>query len=337
MKTTEHTTGGSRLYPLLFESNLHEKVWGGHLLSAMKGLPETATPLGESWEVSAVPSSPSVISNGPLKGRNLIDIVAAAPEAMLGGKVARAYDNEMPLLVKFIDAQSDLSIQVHPDDAMARRVCGGRGKTEMWYVLAAKPGAYLYEGFTHQIDEAEFRRRVADGTITDVLARHEVKAGDAFYIPAGTVHAICRGILVAEIQQSSDITYRIFDYNRPGLDGKPRELHVDLAAQAIHFAATAPDVVSGRAATPGTWRHVVNSPFFTVRAMEAEAPVACDMRSRDSFVILVCTGGSCTVSTRPGGDEIVLREGWSAMVPAAVADYVITPIDGRCKFIDAYL
>ena len=150
-----------KFYPLLFEPILHEKVWGGHQLTKVKGLPDTVNPMGESWEVSAVPGSTSVVSNGTLKGRDLISVIADAPEEMLGGKVAREYHNQMPLLIKFIDAQDDLSIQVHPNDAMAQRLGYERGKTEMWYVLDAKPGAYLYEGFAHDIDEAEFRRRVA--------------------------------------------------------------------------------------------------------------------------------------------------------------------------------
>jgi len=224
-----------KLYPFLFEANLHSVVWGGHQLRPYKGMEPTDEPIGESWEVSAVPSSISIISNGEQKGRDLVSVIGEASEAILGRAVAERYHGELPLLMKFIDAERDLSIQVHPDDEMAQRMHGKMGKSEMWYVIKAAPGSYLYAGMKEKITPEEYSRRVADGTITEVLARHEVKAGDVFYIPAGRVHAICGGILLAEVQQSSDVTYRIYDYNRPGMDGKPRELHTELAAQAIDY------------------------------------------------------------------------------------------------------
>lgn len=224
-----------KLYPLLFEPNLHTVVWGGKRLRPYKGLVPSDEPIGESWEVSAIPSSASVIANGELKGRSIIDVIEAAPEDILGKSVAEKNGGKLPLLIKFIDAKRDLSIQVHPNDEMARRVHGKSGKTEMWYIIDAEPGSYLYAGFQKEITKEEYKRRVADGTITEVLAKHKVKPGDVFYLPAGRVHAICSGILLAEIQQSSDLTYRIFDYNRPGLDGKPRELHTELAAEALDF------------------------------------------------------------------------------------------------------
>ena len=224
-----------RYYPLLFQPNLHTIVWGGHQLQSYKGLPATDDPIGESWEVSAVPSSTSIISNGPLAGRDLVSAINEAPDAILGHAVNEKYQGQLPLLVKFIDAQHDLSIQVHPNDEMAQREHGKMGKSEMWYVIKATPDAHLYAGFKQHITPYEYQKRIEDGTITEVLADHPVKAGDVFYLPAGRVHAICGGILLAEVQQSSDVTYRIYDYNRPGLDGKPRELHTELAAQALDY------------------------------------------------------------------------------------------------------
>ena len=212
------------LYPFLFEPNLHTVVWGGKRLRPYKGMAATDEPVGESWEVSAVPSSTSIISNGEHQGKDLNSIIGQHPVEILGEKVAKKYGGQLPLLVKFIDAESDLSIQVHPNDEMAKREHGKLGKSEIWYIIDAKPGSFLYAGFQHEITPEEYKRRVADGTIVEVLARHTVKAGDVFYLPAGRVHAICGGILLAEVQQSSDVTYRIFDYNRPGMDGKPREL-----------------------------------------------------------------------------------------------------------------
>ena len=223
------------LYPLLFEPNLHSVVWGGKRICPYKGIPEKDEPIGESWEISAIPSSTSIISNGNYKGKKLTDIIEQMPAEILGNAVAEKYGNKMPLLVKFIDAEKDLSIQVHPNDEMAQRIHNKFGKTEMWYVIDAKPGSYLYAGFKDNITKEEYKKRIADGTITDVIAKHFVKPGDVFYLPAGRIHAICGGILLAEVQQSSDVTYRIFDYNRPGMDGKPRELHTELAADALNF------------------------------------------------------------------------------------------------------
>lgn len=340
------------LYPFLFEPNLHPVVWGGEAIAQWKGLPRAAEPIGESWEVSAVPSSISIIANGPFKGRDLVSVINEHPAAILGEEVARQYDNQLPLLVKFIDARRDLSIQVHPDDAMAQRLHQKRGKTEMWYVLDARPGAFLYAGFSKSLAPgnevqtpqgreaamAEYRRRVADGTITEVLARHEVKKGDVFYLPAGRVHAICSGILLAEVQQSSDVTYRIFDYNRPGMDGRLRELHTDLAAEALDFRVeesyrTDYDYQTERA------NLVVDSPFFSVRVTDVNAPFHRNLVKYDSFVITMCLQGDCCIRTRGSGEEVMLKEGYSMLVPAAVADYDVVPFNasGKTQLLDAFI
>ncbi len=205
-----------KLYPLLFEPNLHSVVWGGNRLRPYKGLEPSDEPIGESWEVSAVPTSTSIVSNGEWSGRDLISVINEHPVEILGRAVSEKYNGQLPLLVKFIDAKHDLSIQVHPNDEMAQREHGMMGKTEMWYIIKADAGSHLYAGFSRRITPGEYYRRIADGTITEVLADHPVKAGDVFYLPAGRVHAICGGILLAEVQQSSDVTYRIYDYNRPG-------------------------------------------------------------------------------------------------------------------------
>lgn len=328
----------TELYPLLFHHNLHPVVWGGRGLKPWKGLPADAEPIGESWEVSVVPSAVSIIANGPLEGTPLTRLVAARPQEMLGEEVARRYGNELPLLVKFIDAEKDLSIQVHPDDTMAQREHGKRGKSEMWYVISAQPGAYLYAGFKEHITPYEYKRRVEDGSITEVLARHEVRAGDVFYLPAGRVHAICGGILLAEVQQSSDVTYRIFDYNRPGMDGKPRQLHTALAAQALDYT------VESEYRTIYTPREngaslVVDTPHFTVRINEVDRPIHRDLIKYDSFVISMCMKGRCRIRTRETGREILLTEGHTCLIPAAIADYDIIPDEraGLCRILDAFI
>ena len=327
------------LYPLLFEPNLHVIVWGGNKLQPYKGLEQTGEPIGESWEVSAVESSPCTIANGPLKGRDLISVVSQYGGKLLGDAVYRQYGDKLPLLVKFIDARSDLSIQVHPGDELARKRHGKFGKTEMWYIIDAEPGASLYAGFSKEITPEEYKQRVADGTICEVLARHEVHSGDVFFIPAGRVHAICGGILLAEVQQSSDVTYRIFDYNRPGLDGKPRQLHTELAADAIDFSVSQ-EYRTFYGNTTDKAVQVIDTPYFDVRIMDIDKPFHRNLVKYDSFVISMCIKGCCTISLR-GYDgpekEIILREGHSCLIPASMADYDIKPLSPATRILDTHI
>lgn len=315
---------------------MHETVWGGNLLSKYKGIETLESPIGESWEVSAVPSSTSIVANGSCQGRDLISVIEDNPEAILGKAVSKQYDGKLPLLVKFIDAKRDLSIQVHPNDNMAKRIHNKLGKTEMWYILSAKPGSYLYCGFNKRITKEEYKRRVEDGTITEVLAKHEVKSGDAFYIPAGRVHAICGGIMLAEIQQASDLTYRIFDYNRPGIDGKPRELHTELAAEALDFN-TADNYRIQYADIPNQFNIVVDSPYFCVREAQLTGHLHCDMTGKDSFIICMAVEGDCKIRIHASADEILLGEGHSCLIPASIANYDIFPTKDYSRVIDAFI
>lgn len=324
-----------KLYPMIFEPNMHTIVWGGDKLSAWKGL----TPrdhVGESWEVSAVPSCPSIIDNGHWTGMSLIDVISQMPKEILGHAVATKYHNQLPLLVKFIDADKDLSIQVHPDDQMAMREHGKFGKTEMWYVIDAKPGAYLYAGFNQELTPEEYKQKVADGTICDALAKHPVKTGDVFYIPAGRVHAIGGGILLAEVQQTSDVTYRIFDYNRLGLDGRPRELHTELAAQALDYQVydeyRTDYVVKEESAS-----HLIDSDHFNVRIVDIDQRFHRNLIKYDSFIITMCLKGSCHIKIRSTQDEVILHEGHSCLIPAAIADYDVEPVSGHSLLLDAYI
>ncbi len=336
----------SPFYPLLFLPNLHPTVWGGHQLRPYKGLEPSDEPIGESWEVSAVPTSTSIISNGPWAGRDLISVVAEHPDAILGKKVNEKYQGQLPLLVKFIDAKRDLSIQVHPNDEMAMREHGKMGKSEMWYIIKADEGAHLYAGFKQEITPEEYQRRVEDGTITEVLAVHHVKAGDVFYLPAGRVHAICGGIMLAEVQQSSDVTYRIFDYNRPGMDGKPRELHTDLAAQALDFHVE-DSYRTEYAESSNKAIQVIDSPYFSVRVLDVSKPFHRDLRKYDSFIITTCIEGDCEIRLRPTVHSplsivhcplsIILKEGNSTLIPAAIADYDLIPQTSTTRLLDAFI
>ena len=329
--------GIMQLYPLLFEPNLHKVVWGGHQLRPYKGLEPSDEPIGEGWEVSAVPSSTSIISNGWCQGRDLVSVINDYPEEILGKAVNEKYQGKLPLLVKFIDAKKDLSIQVHPNDEMAQREHGKMGKSEMWYVIKADEGAHLYAGFKQNITPYEYQKRVEDGTITDVLADHPVKAGDVFYLPAGRVHAICGGIMLAEVQQSSDVTYRIYDYNRPGMDGKPRELHTELAAQALDYHVEE-NYRTEYADNTNKAIQVIDTPYFDVRVMKISNSFHRDLRKYDSFIISMCIEGDCMIKLRGnGGEEVHLKEGHNTLIPAAIANYDVLPIKGSTRLLDAFV
>ena len=324
------------LYPFLFHPNLHTVVWGGHRLQVYKGLQSTDEPIGESWEVSAVPSSTSIISNGSFAGRDIISVISEYPEDILGKAVNEKYHGQLPLLVKFIDAEHDLSIQVHPNDEMAQREHGKMGKSEMWYVIKADEGSHLYAGFKQEITPEEYQQRIADGTIIEVLADHQVKAGDVFYLPAGRIHAICGGILLAEVQQSSDVTYRIFDYNRPGMDGKPRELHTELAAQALDYHVereyrTVYTDTSNRAV------QIIDSPYFDVRVTEMTSPFHRNLKKYDSFIIMMCIEGDCLLRVRDTDVEVEIKAGNSCLIPASIADYDVIPLHSRSIVLDAFI
>jgi mannose-6-phosphate isomerase len=269
-------------------------------------------------------------------GRDLVSAINESPDAILGHAVNEKYQGQLPLLVKFIDAQRDLSIQVHPNDEMAQREHGKMGKSEMWYVIKADPGAHLYAGFKQAITPYEYKKRIEDGSITEVLADHTVKAGDVFYLPAGRVHAICGGILLAEVQQSSDVTYRIYDYNRLGLDGKPRELHTELAAQALDYEVernyrTDYPKFDNRATL------IVDSPYFSVRVLEFNDKFHRNLLKYDSFIITMCIEGDCTLRVRSTGDEVLLKAGHSTLIPAAIADYDLIPLNGKSRILDAFI
>lgn len=325
-----------QLYPFLFKPNFHKTVWGGNQLRPYKGLAPSDEPIGESWEVSAVPSSISVIANGAYAGEDLISVIEKDPAKILGAAVNAKYDGKLPLLVKFIDAKKDLSIQVHPNDEMAMREHGKSGKSEMWYILKADEGAHLYAGFKKEITPEEYRQRIANDTITEVLADHQVKAGDVFFLPAGRVHAICGGIMLVEVQQSSDVTYRIYDYNRPGMDGKPRELHTELATKALDFHAI-DNIRSAYTGCTNKAVQIIDSSYFDVNIIEVTQSLHRDMREYESFIIAVCVEGDCQIRVRRTGDEILLKEGNSTLIPAAIADYDLTPVNAKTRILEAYV
>ena len=309
----------NKLYPMLFKQNRKTLVWGT-----------------EDWTVSGVPNSESEVENGTWARYNLTEVISRRPEEILGRQTAIKYNNQLPLLAKIIDAHQDLSIQVHPNDEMAKREHNKFGKSEMWYILDAEPGAFLYAGFKEYITPEQYKERVANGTITDVLAKHEVHKGDVFYLPSGRVHAICGGIKLAEIQQSSDVTYRIFDYNRPGLDGKPRELHTELAAKAIDYTVH-PEYKTQHEENIGKANEVLNTPFFSIKIVETNEPFHRNMIKYDSFIIIMNIGEPFTIRVRATGDEVLVPAESSCLIPAAIADYELIPAHGSAKIMEAFI
>lgn len=302
----------------------------------IKGMSPEDEPVGESWEVSAVPGKESIVCNGELQGRNLRELTSEYGASLLGRSVYDRFGEEFPMLVKLIDAEHDLSIQVHPNDELAQKRHGCMGKTEMWYVVDAKPGTYLYAGFARSITGEEYRRRVQDGTICEVLAKHNIKAGDAFFIPAGRVHAICGGALIAEVQQNSDITYRIYDYGRLDMDGKPRELHTELAVDALDYTVHS-EYALDYPRDMNRPNLVCTCDFFEVRRLTLDAPLNRRMRHHDSFVIYMCLQGECRL-----GNDVLLRQGQTCLVPAECTDDImLTPTStgngGRIELLEVFI
>jgi mannose-6-phosphate isomerase len=322
------------MYPLKFQPLLTPFVWGGQKIAPYKGIESKEKNIGESWELSGVEGLVSVVANGPLAGKTITELVKTYKGQLVGEHVYAATGDEFPLLFKFIDALRDLSIQVHPNDALAAQLHpGSRGKTEMWYVIAADPGAKLYSGLTKSITPEQLATMAADGTITDVLACHDVHPGDVFFLPAGRIHAICSGCFIAEIQQTSDLTYRIYDYGRMGLDGKPRQLHIPQAQQAVDYK------VYGNYRTeyePVQDEEVelVSCPYFTTSVLDLTLPYAKDLSELDSFLTVMCLSGNGTLEV--DGEEISIGQGETVLIPADADDVCFIPVE-RMKLLISHL
>ena len=289
-----------------------------------KGIESTAKNVGESWELSAVAGNESVVANGEFVGRNIVELIKEYKADLLGAKVYAESGDTFPILVKFIDARDDLSIQVHPDDALAAaRHNGSKGKTEMWYVVKADEGAHLMSGMSRQITPEEYVRRIEDNTITDVLCDYKVKEGDVFFLPAGRVHSIGKGCFIAEIQQTSDITYRIYDFGRLGLDGKPRELHVEQSKDAVDYSVHDDYKTSY---TPELNKEVslVECNYFKTHLLDLTETVEVPVKANDSFMIVICLEGAATL-TDSNGYSLNLKQGETVLVPASVESLSLTP------------
>ncbi|GHT40383.1 mannose-6-phosphate isomerase [Bacteroidia bacterium] len=319
--------------PLTFNPLLKQTIWGGEKLKEEFNKNSSFSRVGESWEISCVPGNISVISNGEFAGKKLTEALSKYGAEILGGKVFKIYGPEMPLLFKFIDARDDLSIQVHPGDELAKKRHNSLGKTEMWYILSAEKGAKLYSGFKKRVAKEEYPELIKTGAITGVLASHEVKEGDAFFIPAGRVHAIGAGIVLAEVQQTSDVTYRIFDYNRKGPDGKERALHTRDALDAIDFTVEK-NYKTQYAPRINEAVNIAKCDFFTVNLIELSGGLRRNLGRHDSFAVYMCAGGAAIL--RCGGAEIKLKQGDTVLVPSALAADISLSSE-KAKLLEVYI
>lgn len=299
-------------------------LWGGTRLKTEFGKKSDLEKVAESWELSCHPDGPCTILNGDFAGQTLADYIDQASVDVLGTHCADF--DRFPVLIKLIDAKDNLSVQVHPDDAYALRVEGELGKTEMWYIMDCDPGAKLLYGFKNEISKEEFARRIRDNTLLDVVHAVPVHKGDVFFIEAGTLHAIGSGILIAEIQQNSNTTYRIYDYGRLGADGKPRALHIDQALDVTLRAPATHPVSQGTVVSEdadSTDRELAACNRFTVHALDIHGTVTRTADDR-SFHSLLCTECDCEMTVSGGENTVTLRRGESAFIPANAGEYTIS-------------
>lgn len=325
----------SGLYPLKFRPVFHAKIWGGNRLKTALHKDYGDLPnCGESWEISGIEGHISEVSNGFLEGNNLQELVEVYMGDLVGDKVYKKFGIEFPLLIKFIDAEQDLSVQVHPDDELAKKRHNAYGKTEMWYVVDADPGARINSGFNRELTRKTYLDHLNNGKLADILCYEEVTAGDVFFIPAGRVHAIGKGILVAEIQQTSDITYRIFDYNRTDENGNTRELHTDLALDAIRFCYK--DEYKTMYTTENNKSsEIVNCEYFTTNILEFDQEIEKDYGQLDSFIIYICLDGKFDVQYEEG--TVQVKQGETVLIPASLENFSLIPGSGMARALEVYI
>ena len=323
-----------QLYPLTFTPLLKEVIWGGSDIRPFKGLEPDDKKIGESWEISHVDDNFSIVAEGALAGKNLDELIDLYGERLVGKSVQERFGHRFPLLIKFIDARDYLSIQVHPDDELGMKRHNSFGKTEMWYVINAAPKAKLYSGFAVQSSPEDYVRRIEEGTIVDALAEYEVRPGDVFFLPAGRVHAIGAGCFIAEIQQTSNITYRIYDYDRTDAAGNKRELHTELAKDAIDYHLEK-DYRTAYTPVADQPVHLVECQYFETNLLDLTQPISRDWSQLDSFVIYICMEGKVTLRDAQG-NEVRLHQGQSVLVPAENPSLTLTP-EGSVKLLETYI
>lgn len=308
--------------PISFSPYLKSVIWGGDKICKYKGIPQPEPNIGESWEISAVPGHESIVAEGTYKGMTITELIDCFGAELLGDKVMQRYNGKFPLLIKFIDAADNLSVQVHPDDKMAMSRHNSLGKTEMWYIIQSDKDAKIYAGLNTAMTPDDYVKRVADGTFAETLAVHDSHSDDVFFLPAGRVHAIGAGNLLAEIQESSDITYRIYDYNRCDALGNTRELHTELAKEAIDYSVYS-EYKNQSALTDIINCEIVKCDHFTTNRILLEGELSLNL-DYSSFTIVICLEGMATLKYKDG--ESVLPVGHTTLLPAAMKDITLSGI-----------
>ena len=320
------------MQPIKFQPLLKLTLWGGDKIVTFKHLDSQLENVGESWEISGVKDNETIVKEGPLKGKSLNEVVAELKDRLVGKENYQRFGDEFPLLIKFIDARQDLSIQVHPNDEIAHKQGKPRGKTEMWYLMESEPGAKLYCGLKKQITPDQYKEMVDNDTICDALAQYEVKEGDCFFLPAGRIHAIGPGCFLAEIQQTSDVTYRIYDYKRKDKNGNYRELHTKLAAESINYQVEN-DYRTHYVGRLNKGVSLVQCPYFCTAVYDLNEPMTLDYSELDSFVILIGLKGEGKIIDNEG-NEVSIMAGDTLLIPATTETLSVS---GTVKFLETYI
>ncbi|SHI99532.1 mannose-6-phosphate isomerase, type 1 [Tangfeifania diversioriginum] len=323
------------LYPLKFKPILHEKIWGGNRLKELLNKDIDNLPnCGESWEISSVEGKISEVNNGYLQGNNLQELIEVYMGDLVGEKIYKKYGIEFPLLIKFIDAQADLSIQVHPNDELSKKRHNAYGKTEMWYVVNAEDGSLINSGFNQPVTREKYLEYLENGKLTDLLCYEKTATGDVFFIPAGRVHAIGKGILLAEIQQTSDVTYRIYDYDRKDENGNKRELHTDLALDAIDFTYQ-DEYKTKYKAEKNKSSEIVSCDYFTTNILDFSEKLEKDYHHFDSFVVYMTLEGQFNIEYEGGNEKV--NKGETVLLPASLESVRLKPETESAKVLEIYI
>jgi phosphomannose isomerase type I len=320
------------MQPIKFNPLLVQTLWGGEKIIPFKHLNSDLTQVGESWEISGVKGNETVVSEGEFKGKKLNELVDELKGKLVGEANYKRFGNDFPLLIKFIDARQELSIQVHPTDELAQKRGKLRGKTEMWYIMDSDENAKLRAGMKEKITPEQYKQMVEDDTITEAIAEYKVKEGDCFFLPAGRIHSIGTGCFLAEIQQTSDITYRIYDFKRKDKDGNYRELHTEEAAECIDYNVE-PNYRTEYTPVKNEGVALVECPYFTTAVYDLNEPMTLDYSELDSFVILIGLKGSGEITDNEG-NTTTLCEGETILIPATTSEVKVT---GNIKFLETYV
>ena len=319
----------SKMYPLQFDPILKERIWGGEKLKTELNKPITSSITGESWEISTVKGDISIIANGALKGKSLMDVINDNPNEILGTEIYTRFGKQFPLLFKYLDAREDLSIQVHPNDALAKKRHDSFGKTEMWYIMQADEDARIIVGFKENSNAAEYLENLENKTLLSILDDVKVKSGDVFFLETGTVHAIGAGLVVAEIQQTSDITYRLYDFDRVDAQGAIRELHVDLALDAINYNVVQTKKEYSKDVNESNV--VVDCPYFTTNFIPLDGNISVQKDGK-SFTVYMCIDGEFEIECN---DAVYhYKKGDTLLIPAGISELIIS---GKASILEIYI